>query len=366
MAWKQGKRIEGETGLDSISIPDPEALGPACAVRPAQGSDRYTPGSWNWEHGNLNGFWNPGEYVSRRGGFWHWQTRRMLRRLPRPPTAGYSNFSSTMLVQPDFNTQDRNALWWLGHATVLLRIAGRMVLTDPHLSRWAGPVPYLGPSRRVPMPVTVPALPAPELVLISHNHFDHLDRSTVRRLATTHPGTFFLVPLGLGPRLRHWGIHPVHELDWWESIQIAGLELTCVPARHWSRRTLLDYNHSLWCGWVVKTAEFCFYFSGDTAYSKHLTEVSTRLGTPDLAALPIGAYEPRDFMRRVHINPAEAVRLHRELGIGQSLAIHWGTFELSNESLDEPPRALAKALDQEALDRREFIVLQQGERHILG
>ena len=349
-----------------MPIFDLEAPKPAGTARPVQDDDRLISMPWNWEHGNLNGFRNPGENVSLRGGFWHWQTRRVLQRLPRPPAAGYANFSSTMLVRPDFNIPDKNALWWLGHATVLLRIAGRMVLTDPHLGRWAGPVPYLGPSRRVPVPITIPALPSPDLVLVSHNHFDHLDRSTVRRLAIVHPGAFFLVPRGLGSRLRHWGVRPVHELDWWESIQIAGLEVTCVPARHWSRRTLLDYNRSLWCGWVVKTAEFCFYFSGDTAYSKHLAEISTRLGTPDLAALPIGAYEPRDFMQRVHINPAEAVRLHRELGIGQSLAIHWGTFELSDESLDEPPRALAKALDQEALDRREFMVLRPGERRTLG
>ena len=269
-------------------------------------------------------------------------------------------------MKPEFTQgslarSDQSAVWWLGHATVLLRIAGLHVITDPHLSYRASPLPFLGPRRHVPAPAAADELPKIGLVLISHNHYDHLDRSTIRALLHRNPGTVFLAPLGLADWLRRRGAVHVHELDWWQKHEHEGIEIHCVPAQHWSARGLFDRYKTLWCGWVLRSGSFSFYFSGDTGYTPRLTEISMRLGPPDLAALPIGAYAPRWFMGPQHIDPPEAVRLHRELGVKQSLAIHWGTFELADDRLDEPIESLQRVMAEQDLSPRDFWIFRQGE-----
>lgn len=308
------------------------------------------------------GFRNPNADALESGSLLRWQLQRMARRLPRPPEGGYSTFGIVQSAPVDSRRLDRDAgVWWLGHATVLLRVDGVTLLTDPHLMHWAAPYPFLGPRRKVPPPVGPLDLPPIDVVLVSHNHYDHLDRETVRRLAHRHPGARFAVPLGLGARVRAWGVRWVQEFDWWQSAGFGGVTVTCVPAQHWSRRTLLDHNRSLWCGWVAETEDFRFYFAGDTGYTERLADIARRLGPPDLAALPIGAYAPRWFMRPHHVDPHEAVRLHRELGARHSLAIHWGTFELTDEALDEPPRKLRDVLGRDGLSEDDFWIFRQGE-----
>jgi len=235
------------------------------------------------------------------------------------------------------------------------------VITDPHLGGRASPLSFIGPARRVPAPARADELPRIDVALISHNHYDHLDTRSIRHLLARNPHMTCCAPLGLGAWLRRRGVSDVQELDWWQRIEHDGVEVHCVPAQHWSSRTLFDRNRTLWCGWVVRAPGASFYFAGDTGYTPRLAEVAARLGPPDLAALPIGAYAPRWFMRGQHVDPPEAVRIHEELLIRQSLAIHWGTFELADDSLDEPPAVLRAALAERGLSEETFWLLRQGE-----
>jgi L-ascorbate metabolism protein UlaG (beta-lactamase superfamily) len=303
------------------------------------------------------------------GDFWRWQRERRTARLPRAPAQGYAAFERAWRTEPDFgaggSATGAPMIWWLGHATVLLRVGGLHVITDPHLGRRASPLPFLGPRRRVRAPARVPDLPRIDVVLVSHNHYDHLDASTIRALRRANPALTCYAPLGLAEWLRRRGVVNAQELGWWDRREHAGIEIACVPAQHWSARTLFDRNTTLWCGWVLRTGTFTFYFAGDTGYTERLVEVGERFGPPDLAALPIGAYLPRWFMRGQHVDPAEAVRLHEALQVKRSLAVHWGTFELADDSLDQPVRDLSRALGERGVSEDAFWVLRQGERRSL-
>ncbi|WP_299690297.1 MBL fold metallo-hydrolase [Hydrocarboniphaga sp.] len=318
-------------------------------------------------HHTETGFQNPDPGLRIAGDFWRWQRERRRSGVPHPPALGYEAFAAQWSQKPDFTLADDAAprVWWLGHACVLLRVDGLWVITDPVLSRRASPLSFAGPSRKVRCVVDVAALPAIDVVLISHNHYDHLDSATVRALARRSQSqaraTRFLVPLGLASKLRGWGCADVHELDWWQRHEHASLSFDCVPAQHWSARGLFDRNRTLWCGWTVRSRRFGFYFAGDTGYWSGLAEIAKRTGAIDLAALPIGAYAPRWFMQGQHIDPQQAVQLHRELGARHSLAIHWGSFELADDALDEPPQQLQAALAAAGLNQRDFWLLRQGE-----
>lgn len=233
---------------------------------------------------------------------------------------------------------------WVGHATVLVQADGATWLTDPIWSARASPLAFAGPRRLVAPGVAFDALPPIDFVVVSHAHYDHLDLPTLERLATGR--TQFLVPLGLGPLLEARGIRPVHELDWWESIRMGDVVVHCVPARHWSQRGLFDRNQTLWAGWAVLGPTRRFYYAGDTGYTRAFREIGERLGPFDLAALPIGAYQPAAMMQAVHLDPDEAVRAGDEVQARRLLGVHWGTFVLTDEPLDEPParfRAAAAA-----------------------
>jgi L-ascorbate metabolism protein UlaG (beta-lactamase superfamily) len=295
--------------------------------------------------------------------FWRWQRERRAARAPWPPEEGYAAFAHRWRTAPDFGpSAAAPVVWWLGHATVLLRVAGLHVITDPHFGGRASPFPIFGPARRVPAPAPAHALPRIDLVLISHNHYDHLDSASIRALVRIHPRIACYAPLGLAGWLRRRGIERVHELDWWQCREHGPLEIHCTPAQHWSARSPFDRNRTLWCGWMLRTAGFSFYFAGDTGYTPRLQDIAARLGSPDLAALPIGAYLPRWFMRPQHVDPPEAVRLHEELRVRRSLAVHWGTFELADDRLDEPVLALEHALAERGLSAEDFSVLRQGDR----
>jgi L-ascorbate metabolism protein UlaG (beta-lactamase superfamily) len=243
----------------------------------------------------------------------------------------------------------------VNHSTVLLQQHGCNILTDPIWSERASPLSWAGPPRRRMPGVRFEDLPRIDVVLLSHNHYDHLDLPTLRRLAEPgHAG--FVVPLGVGRLLRSQGIGPVHELDWGESQALAGTTIHCVPALHFSARGPFDRNRTLWCGYMVEAAGRNVYFAGDTAFGEHFALIRERFGAPHVALLPIGAYEPRWMMSPVHMDPEEAVRAHRILGASTSIAIHHGTFQLADEGLDAPKERL-----KECAPGGSFLVLENGQ-----
>jgi N-acyl-phosphatidylethanolamine-hydrolysing phospholipase D len=258
------------------------------------------------------------------------------------------------------------SLTWIGHASMALRQGGQSLLIDPVFSDRVSPVSFAGPRRKVPLPLSLQDFSAVDTVLISHNHYDHLDEATVRGLLERAEGEpRFIVPLGLDRWLRERGARRVQALDWWESVRIGDLTIHLVPAQHWSTRSLWDRNQTLWGGFVLESDGFRFYYSGDTAYSQPLfASLRARFGGFDLAAIPVGAYAPRWFMRAQHTDPAEAVQAMMDLDAVQGVGVHWGSFELSDESLDEPLRAVPAALGAAGLGPERLALFRPGEtRH---
>lgn len=227
---------------------------------------------------------------------------------------------------------------WVGHATLLLQIAGLNILTDPMWSARASPVQFAGPPRWVEPGVRLADLPPIDVVLQSHNHYDHLDDRTVRALARAHPGATWLVPLGLAPFVHRRGPRVVQELDWWQDADLGPVRVACTPAQHFSGRSFRDRGATLWCGWAVAAQRGKrVFFAGDTGHHPEFATIAERYGPFDLALLPIGAYEPRWFMRYLHMNPEEAVAACRALDARVMVPMHWGTFKLTDEAMDEPP-----------------------------
>jgi N-acyl-phosphatidylethanolamine-hydrolysing phospholipase D len=228
-----------------------------------------------------------------------------------------------------------NSVTWVGHASLLLRMDGVTFLTDPIYSRRCSPLPFAGPARLSPPGVPFAELPRVQFVVLSHDHYDHTDRATIRRLA--RDGVRFFVPTGMGALVRSFGAR-ADELGWWDSVDAGGVRLHCVPAQHFSGRGLFDRNRRLWAGWVVQGPTRRFYFAGDTGYFAGFREIGERLGPFDLAAVPIGAYLPREIMGHVHVTPEEGLQAGVDARAERILAMHFGTFDLADEPLDEPPR----------------------------
>jgi N-acyl-phosphatidylethanolamine-hydrolysing phospholipase D len=245
---------------------------------------------------------------------------------------------------------DALVITWVGHSTFLVQVGGRNVLTDPMWGERASPSRFAGPKRRVPPGIPLSDLPPIDVIVQSHNHYDHLDDWTVRHLARHHPAARWFAPLGVGRWLHGRGVREVTELDWWERRDHDGLTLACAPAQHFSARGPTDRNRSLWCSWGIAAGGRRVYFAGDSGLHPEFARIGERCGPFDAILLPIGAYEPRWFMGPVHMNPEEAVQAYRELARGGGaspaptfVAMHWGTFKLTDEPLDEPPRRLRSA-----------------------
>ncbi len=249
---------------------------------------------------------------------------------------------------------------FVGHATFLIQVAATNLLIDPVYSERASPVSFAGP-RRVRAPgVRFDDLPAISLVLLSHNHYDHCDLATLRALDRRFQPRL-VAPIGNGGLLRSVGIRQVEEIDWWQRASGAPLPVTLTPAQHFSARGMLDRNRALWGGFLIEAGGRRILFAGDSGYGPHFREIAARLGPIDLALLPIGAYEPRWFMKDIHMNPAEAVQAHLDLGARQSIAMHFGTFQLTPEGIDEPVRELAKAVRERGVPVEQFRTVDVGE-----
>ncbi|CAL8463129.1 g2663 [Coccomyxa elongata] len=253
---------------------------------------------------------------------------------------------------------------WMGHASVLVKMEGITFLTDPVFSQRCSPVQWAGPKRFVPAPrLDKSILPSLDFVIISHNHYDHLDYGTVVQLHKQYGNDLtWYVPLGLQKWFHRCKITNVKELDWWQSVQHCGgpVTVTMTPAQHWSSRTGTDRRHTLWGGYAVLGEKLRFWFAGDTGYCPVFKEIGRRLGPFDLSAIPIGAYKPRDFMKPQHINPQEAVQIHQDVRSMQSIGIHCCTFCLTDEALDEPPQLLVREAAAAKLSHGSFVTLQHG------
>jgi len=250
------------------------------------------------------------------------------------------------------------SLTWIGHASFVVRTGGLLCATDPIFSQRIG-----GAVRRlVPPGVPLEALPQIDVVMVSHNHMDHMDLPTLRRIG---PGALYVVPLGNGDLLRKEGLPRVVELDWWQSHREGDVEVTLVPARHWSMRAPWNRDDMLWGGFVVKSRDGSFYHSGDTGYFEGFKEIGERAGPIDWAMLPIGAYEPRWFMEPQHMNPEEAGQAFLDLGARVLVAMHWGTFRLTDEPTAEPPERIRAFFAARGLDETRLWILDIGENRSL-
>lgn len=228
-------------------------------------------------------------------------------------------------------------LTWIGQSTILVQMGGLNILTDPIFSEYASPVSFAGPRRLRPPPIGIHQLPRIDAVIVSHDHYDHLDLPSVRKLGNN---VKWFVPLGMGKWLAAAGITNAVEFGWWSRIFYKGVEFIATPAQHWSGRSPLDQWRSLWCGWAVHAPNSRFYFCGDTGYCDAFKQVGNELGPFDLAAIPIGGYEPRWFMKSHHMSPEDAVLTHIDLRAKQSVGIHWGTFVFTDEHIMDPPAKL--------------------------
>lgn len=289
---------------------------------------------------------------------------------------------------------DETKLTWIGHATFFGQMEGFNFLTDPVWSARASPLQFIGPKRFVNPPIELEQLPKVDVVFISHTHYDHLDYGTIRRLMTSHPDAKYIVPIGLKRWFTGLGITNVEELNWWDTIHLRrgntagkidvevadklvthddrvvspreGMKVTFVPAQHWTSRHPFDKNTSLWGGFALVSKNHRLLFTGDTSYCDVFKTVGEVLGPFDTAMIPIGAYKPRWFLRAIHCNPAEAVKIHLDVKAKQTVAMHWGTFSLADEDYDEPALELARARNEANLTADTIFTMGHGETWTAG
>ena len=319
---------------------------------------------------------------------WQWEAfRNDLPPAPKTPTPVQAPDLTLINANSRAGAAMQPMVTWIGHATALVQASGLNVLTDPIFSERAFPVQIAGPKRFQPPGVALADLPPIDVVIVSHNHYDHLDRLSVIALNQRADGsTMFLVPLGNKRWMENIGITNVIELDWWDSVTLtrnkdgkparaapgqAGVDFYLTPVQHWSARGMGDRSTTLWGGWSVFGPDFHWYFGGDNGYSRDFVETYKKFphrrlpadGAKlfDLALIPVGAYEPRWFMKEQHVNPMETVQTHKDLGAVQSIGIHWGTFNLTDEALDQPPIDLIAARKAMGVAEADFFLLKIGE-----
>ena len=320
-------------------------------------------------HAPNGGFRNPWPDSEPRGfrDLLRWRRERGRKGLAPTPARGSFPTATPAISYPRAGENDFSATW-IGHSTVLLQMGGLNVITDPVFCQRAFPVQWLGPRRVMDPALSIDALPPLDVVLLSHSHYDHLDRQAVRHIANAHPRATWVVPLGLGAYVRGWGVREIVELDWWQATTLNALRVTATPARHFSARRLGDRNRTLWCGFAFEVNGKRAYFVGDTAYHPEFGNVSARCGPFDFVMIPIGAYDPRWFMHVVHVDAEEAVKIYQDLVAPHGrarrplmLGIHWGTFRLTDEPMDEPPRRAVVRWHAVGLDPDQLWIARFGE-----
>lgn len=391
IGYRCGMATTSDSATGSSSDDPPGSSTGGRAVRPADPLPAH--------HDPKGGFRNPWPTFGERANGLRWALQRITGKLPSDPSPDEIPRARPAIGngngRPDADTKEIRATW-VGHATFLLEIGGLNLLTDPHWSDRASPVSWAGPKRLAPPGIAIEDLPRVDAVLLSHDHFDHLDQDTVRVLARRYGEVLeWCAPAGYAPMLRKWGARRITELDWYQSTDLsrardggggngapgsvrdgAGngdgtveghgdrdgdgngggdrrrpvVEATFLPAQHWSARSPFSRNRRLWGSWAVRTGERAVYFGGDTGWFPEYPDIGRHAGPFDLVILPIGAYAPRWFMKPVHMTPAEAVRSYQDLGgHGVFVGMHWGTFRLSDEHPLEPPVLARQAWEESGL-----------------
>ena len=314
-------------------------------------------------HRPTGGFQNPWATAARsveRAEVLRWLASRTFARGGDPPRTALPRVTPAVPRAADLGGD--LAATWLGHSTVLLQVAGVNILTDPVWAHRVSPVSIAGPARWVQPMLPIDALPPIHVVLQSHNHYDHFDLAATRAIAKRNPDALWCVPLGMRAPVARCGVRRITEQDWWASTThqlssgdgaVPVARVQAVPAQHFSGRGLTDHDRSLWCGWVIELDGRRIYYAGDSALHPEFDQIATRSGPFDLTIIPIGAYDPRWFMRAVHMNPEEAVTAWQSIADVQRvlhhrapppmLCIHWGTYKLTDEPMDEPPKRVAAA-----------------------
>ena len=291
--------------------------------------------------------------------FWKW---RKESKKPEPISFPLANNDPNFLQE----NRTQKTITWIGHASFLIQLDGINILTDPHLTERASPIVFAGPSRTTPPGLAIEDLPEIDVIVISHNHYDHLDYQTILKITRKQINSqpLVLVPLKLKKLLKSFGARNVKELDWWDTTTFKNLNIHSVPVQHWSNRSF-NTNKTLWCGWVFENEDFKSIFVGDTGYSKDFSTIQQKFGPMDLSMIPIGAYAPRWFMKDHHCNVEESIQIHKDLKSKKSIAMHWGTFQLTDEPMDEPVKLLKKLTMENNFLPDEFIAMTHGESKIL-
>jgi L-ascorbate metabolism protein UlaG (beta-lactamase superfamily) len=290
---------------------------------------------------------------------WQWRRVKEDLREATPYVPQYAPAALEHIKHPD---PSRMQITWIGHSTFLIQVAGRNILTDPIWSKRASPMQWLGPKRHARPGIAFADLPKIDAVVISHTHYDHLDRPTIKQLGASPR---YVLPPNFAEWFAQLGIRTVTELPWWSSTSIEEIKITAVPAKHWSKRNLWGTSDAGWGGYVIESPAGVMYFAGDTGYDPdYFKEIGKRFPHIDLALIPIGAYFPQVIFGQYHIDPREAVMVHQEVGAKKSIGMHWGTFKLTQEPLGEPPILLGSEAATAGLPADEFSTMNIGETRL--
>lgn len=312
------------------------------------------------DHFNGTQFFNPEPTIrtggGQRGGIW-----RLLRARLRREESVWAKWPEHVENKQFPPPQGEASVSWIGHSSFLLRLPGLNILTDPVFSLRCSPVQFAGPKRVRAPGIALDGLPRIDLILLSHNHYDHMDIGALRTLRRRWPDVQIVTTLGNAGYLAKKRIPGAIELDWWQDVTVHGAHITVTPARHFAARSLWDRNEALWGGLYLTHKGIKIFFAGDTGYTRYFTEIRHRLGAPDLAMLPIGAYEPRAMMGPVHMNPADAVQALLDLQAVRAVGMHFGTFQLTAEPIDAPVQDLKTAMLAADQPLERFFTLDAGE-----